>query len=1287
MFASSPWLDCFQFTIYEQAIYDEWKKLCVRSSIFIGIGIQREDTIAPSHKTSRPLRVASTLSKKYFSCSSMGVRQNPWIPTKRRGPIAAEAASPGPAVVSLPSLIGKPSPESRKPRAPAFTFGQKLEPSGKANAGPGPASYNTEGMTSKGRAAGPAASLHGRWPPPRVAHTPAPCDYEPSKSARAVLDHAPAFSIGLRVSLPQPGSQSPAPNIYSMPPVLGEAKEGNKRAAPAFSITGRGKTIECKTPMPGPGTYTTDKATSALNRRPPSYTMAPRREVKSSSASVPGPGVYCPEKADAVLHEKSPKYSLSGKGKIEKIEHVPAPNAYNPEKADRILREKSPAYTFRTKTEVIKVHDAPAPNVYSPEKSLHVLKSGPKYTLAGKGAAEKHELTPAPNSYNPQKADKILHESSPAYTIRSKEVVEKIEQTPAPNVYAPEKSIDMLNGGPKFSMSGKNEITKINETPAPNCYNPDKADKLLHESSPSYSFRKKDQIKKVDNTPAPNAYAPENFLSTHESSPKFTMGGKGHSPKVDYVPAPNSYSLDKVDKLLYDSTPAYTFRSKPSADKPNDTPGPNVYDPHLLDGTPKFSLYGKGSEVKPVDTPGPNAYDPHLLDGSPKYTMAGRSPLKKPSDVPAPNAYNPHLPEDSPKFSFTGRTPDGKLLETPGPNTYDPHMPNDSPKFTISGKGVDVKLSDTPGPNTYDPHLSSSGPKFTMCGKGHPDKIYNSPAPNAYSPEKANNMIFEHSPSYTFSSKHPLTRFLNTPAPNTYDPSKYIHMLDGVPKYSFGLKGPAEKPSTNPAPNAYCPEKADRVLHENSPSYSFRPKIENNKINNTPAPNFYNPEKADKILLDNAPRYSFRIKTNPHKADNIPAPNAYNPDKADKVMMQSAPQYTFRIKSDTLKAIDTPAPNSYNIPSPVKTPLYTISGRHKEPINERLKVPSPGTYNPEKGYKFVLTYSPQYTFGIKIHTDKYTKSPAPNAYRIPSVLDTPVYTFSGRHKVPVDDRSQVPAPGTYSPEKVQLNKTPQITFGIKHSPLLGQLKPIKPIQSIENETIKKTAIRDGPPKQRNVSSTSRQDNEVIVQTNNLNDNLTKQDTTQICNDDLNQSSIDVHNKRTHATHLRSSSDVRSTTATPELVQETLTQEIVWIPEKPIRRGSYTIDTSDGTGFKERYEINETVPVRDGIMYLRESGERGGSNESDHSREILESDEYKQVTDRNVTNASAFEKKQENTKEVYTDTNIKELPNGGISTTTTTKTVRKVGTNAKTANATTNLTRTNVTVTSRDVGTK
>lgn len=48
-------------------------------------------------------------------------------------------------------VSGKPPPESRKPRAPSYTFGQKHDPPGTSfKPGPSPASYNTEGMTCKG---------------------------------------------------------------------------------------------------------------------------------------------------------------------------------------------------------------------------------------------------------------------------------------------------------------------------------------------------------------------------------------------------------------------------------------------------------------------------------------------------------------------------------------------------------------------------------------------------------------------------------------------------------------------------------------------------------------------------------------------------------------------------------------------------------------------------------------------------------------------------------------------------------------------------------------------------------------------------------------------------------------------------------------------------------------------------------------------------------------------------------------------------------------------------------
>lgn len=36
-----------------------------------------------------------------------GFEQRPWTPTVRRGQIAAETSTPGPAAVALPNLIGK----------------------------------------------------------------------------------------------------------------------------------------------------------------------------------------------------------------------------------------------------------------------------------------------------------------------------------------------------------------------------------------------------------------------------------------------------------------------------------------------------------------------------------------------------------------------------------------------------------------------------------------------------------------------------------------------------------------------------------------------------------------------------------------------------------------------------------------------------------------------------------------------------------------------------------------------------------------------------------------------------------------------------------------------------------------------------------------------------------------------------------------------------------------------------------------------------------------------------
>lgn len=257
-----------------------------------------------------------------------------------------------------------------------------------------------------------------------------------------------------------------------------------------------------------------------------------------------------------------------------------------------------------------------------------------------------------------------------------------------------------------------------------------------------------------------------------------------------------------------------------------------------------------------------------------------------------------------------------------------------------------------------------------------------------------------------------------------------------------------------------------------------------------------------------------------------------------------------------------------------------------------------------------------------------------------------------------------------------MSKTPQITFGIKHSPLLGQLRPVEPLRPSEN--------------QQNVQNVSQTIEKKITRVHDSNQDIEQRPkTTQDISSQMivneSTSTDAVQNTRTQVTHLRAESELRSSTVTPEPIQsqEVLTQELVWIPEQPIRRGSYTIDKADG--FTEHYHSNEVVPVENGIKRVATSGERGAVCTEENSSQVIRKEGFEQNVQKNVKNASAHERSQAATEEVRTGTEVKQLANGGVAKTTTTTTIRKVGTKAKTANASSTVTRTSTAVTSRDVG--
>lgn len=83
--------------------------------------------------------------------------------------------------------------------------------------------------------------------------------------------------------------------MYNIPSVLGATKEGNKRAAPAFSISGRAKQhIDDRVLVPGPGTYNYSNPDS-IKPKSPAYSVSSRYQMPGDTTAKPGPGAYSPE--------------------------------------------------------------------------------------------------------------------------------------------------------------------------------------------------------------------------------------------------------------------------------------------------------------------------------------------------------------------------------------------------------------------------------------------------------------------------------------------------------------------------------------------------------------------------------------------------------------------------------------------------------------------------------------------------------------------------------------------------------------------------------------------------------------------------------------------------------------------------------------------------------------------------------------------------------------------------------------------------------------------------------
>uniref|UniRef100_A0A8C3NDX4 Uncharacterized protein n=1 Tax=Geospiza parvula TaxID=87175 RepID=A0A8C3NDX4_GEOPR len=199
----------------------------------------------------------------------------PWRPHRPRGPTSAVYGSPGPKY-GVPGGIGEYQRDPSGRRAPAFTFGMRLEGPEEPRS-PGPQYLVPAGCTARGRERGPAFTMGGR---PRERRRPGA---EPSLPSRGRV----------KPRVPLSRVPSPGPATYQLPPVVGP-RLVHKASTPQYTMTGRGPSIfDDNKKTPGPNKYCTVD-TNLYMARAPRCTIAGRTPSRLTS-TTPSPSDYYPK--------------------------------------------------------------------------------------------------------------------------------------------------------------------------------------------------------------------------------------------------------------------------------------------------------------------------------------------------------------------------------------------------------------------------------------------------------------------------------------------------------------------------------------------------------------------------------------------------------------------------------------------------------------------------------------------------------------------------------------------------------------------------------------------------------------------------------------------------------------------------------------------------------------------------------------------------------------------------------------------------------------------------------
>ncbi|RWS16504.1 outer dense fiber protein 3-like protein [Dinothrombium tinctorium] len=283
------------------------------------------------------------MPSKVLEPSGFYIQQRPWTPTKRRGPIAAEFNTPGPAAFTLPSTFGPNCNDARKAKPPAYSFGIKYDEKHDI-ATPGPGEYTVDGVTKSGKDWSRSAFISPRFKEPEPFKTPAPGAYNPEKSFIVVKEQSPSYTFGVKVEENE-RDLTPSPCDYKTDKSINSVRD----QAPSYTFGFKIK--EPKEDLtPAPSEYNIERGVNQISThlQTPSFTIGIRLN-DSSTENIPGPGSYDVPEVESYKIKKSPAYTLGSKTSLPEDKTVkPGPNDYKTEKV-WINKTSTPRFTFGIK--------------------------------------------------------------------------------------------------------------------------------------------------------------------------------------------------------------------------------------------------------------------------------------------------------------------------------------------------------------------------------------------------------------------------------------------------------------------------------------------------------------------------------------------------------------------------------------------------------------------------------------------------------------------------------------------------------------------------------------------------------------------------------------------------------------------------------------------------------------------------------------------------------------------------------------------------------------------------